>query len=231
MSEINEREEIKVQNADTENDVKTASVPKQEVKEERPALPPHKEYAKRNLQFHNYYNQLLFAICVAVVLAVAVAVAYNVVIGLSIGAVAAVIYAVFVSDEAYKKLGVKYKSIAGGAAVSACRARYGEVFWLPSRIIGFDVIRIDDRAFSSPKNEELKCVFLPSTLKEIGENIFEDCPSLCEIHFEGSEKDWERIEKKTDFSSLNLKFDAKYPPIPKKKNKKNTAAKKDTAQK
>ena len=81
----------------------------------------------------------------------------------------------------------------------------------------FDVTRIEDKAFLSKHNAELRCVFLPKTLLSIGKDVFEGCQSLEAIFFEGTEEEWERIEKETDLSSLRITFEAKYPPVVKKK--------------
>ncbi len=207
----------------------TSANNEQQIKDPKaaPALPPHKIYTRRLVKFRAYYSQLLITMGILAAISVVIAVAFNLIIGVAIAIATAIIYAFFVSDEMYKKLGIKYTSISGGLKINVSHARYGNVLWIPSNIIGLDVIEIGDRAFLSENNEALSCVFLPSTLKKIGENIFENCSSLTDVHFEGSEKQWRKIENKTDFSALNLKFDAKYPPLPKKKTtQKKSASKK-----
>ena len=208
-----------------ENEVSSEITSEKEEKETKPSLPPHKAYAKRVLQFESYYRQLIIILGVIIAVAIAIAVVYNVLIGLSAAIVASVIYAVFVSDEMFKRLGLNYKSVSGGIKITSCRARYGDVIWIPAKLMGFDVIRIDDRAFDSTKNDSLTCVFFPSSIKEIGEDIFAGCNAITEIHFEGTEEEWKKIKKDTDLDSLTVRFGAKYPPIPKKKKKQSKAKK------
>ena len=188
-------------------------------KKETQALPPHKEYAKRMAQFNVYYFQLLAIIGAIVILAVVLAVTQSVIVGVSLAVASAVLYKFFTSDEMFKRLGMDYSSVEGGMRVKACRARYGDVMWIPSKLIWFDVIEIGDRAFASEKNAELKRVFFPVSLKKIGEDIFADNTSVSEIFFEGTQEEWEKIEKHTDLSDYKVIFEAKYPPIPKKKKK------------
>ena len=92
--------------------------------------------------------------------------------------------------------------------------------WIPSKLIFFEVTRIENEAFNSKHNGELRCVFLPKTLRSIGSDVFKSCDALEDIFFEGSEAEWEKIEKETDFSALKVTFNAVYPPIAKKKKKK-----------
>ena len=193
--------------------------------ERSPALPPHKEYARRILKYKNYYFQLLCIMGAIAAVGVVVAVMFNLLFGVSLAVFSAVIYAFLASDEMYKSIGIKYKSVVGGIKLISCRATYGNVLWIPSSLIGFDVIEIGDRAFSSPKNDILTRVFLPKTLKKIGAEAFADCEALKEIFFEGTETEWNKIEKNTDISAYKIIFEAKYPPIPKKKKKKKTSKK------
>ena len=187
-------------------------------------LPPHKEYAKRMLSFSEKYIMTLCGAGVAIAAGIAIAIFYEFIIGVAAVALGVVIYVKFVNSDLYSQLGFEYKTYTEGLCLTLCRARYGDVMWVPSRLIYFDVTRIEDKAFSSKHNEELRCVFLPKSLKSIGKDIFEDCHALEDVFFEGSEAEWEKIEKETDFSSFRLTFDAKYPPV-KKKTKEKKAKK------
>lgn len=236
INEDMEEQEVSVPESEISETAKLAEVSEQEpsteqaanndtpsdtpAEEKKPALPPHKEYAKRTAQFNNFYIQLLCCVGVMIAIGIVAAVIYNVLFGVIIAVVGAVLYTFLASDEMFKKLGIRYTSGEGGITVLACRAKYGDVMWIPSTLIGFDVIKIGDSAFRSAKNQELKRVFLPESLKEIGSDIFEGCDALTDIYFQGSKEQWEKIEKKTDLSGYRITFDAKYPPIPKKKKKK-----------
>ena len=186
----------------------------------KPELPPHKEYAKRMLGFNEKYIMTLCGAGVAIAAGIALAVFYEFIIGVAAAALGIVIYVKFVNADLYSLLGFEYKTYTDGLSLTLCRARYGDVMWIPAKLMYFDVTKIEDKAFSNKHNEELRCVFLPKSLKSIGKDVFEDCPALEDIFFEGSESEWEKIEKKTDFSALHLTFNAKYPPVKKKSKKK-----------
>ena len=185
----------------------------------RPANPPHKEYAKRMLSFSSFYIGFIVIVGVIMALAVAVAVLYNVMLGVAIAAFGVFFYTSFLSENLSKTLGFRYVSLAGGIRLTMCRARYGEVMWVPESLMWFDVIAIGDGAFTSPKNAELKKVFLPKTLTEIGKDVFSGCDALEDIYYQGSEEEFAKISSETDFSAYRIIFDAKYPPMPKKKKK------------
>ena len=122
-------------------------------------------------------------------------------------------------------LGIEYKTYEKGMKLTKCRARYGDVFWVPARLMFFDVVKIENKAFCNDHNAELRCVFLPKSLQAIGKDVFEGCDALEDIFFEGSCEEWEKIEKLTDLSSLRITFDAKYPAIKKKSKKKKSKKK------
>ena len=192
---------------------------------EKPALPPHKEYAKRMLNFNEKYIMTLCAAGVAIAAGLALIMYYKFIAGAAVAALGVIIYTKFVDLDLYNQLGFEYKTYTEGLKLTLCRARYGDVLWIPSKLFYFDVTRIEDKAFSNKYNEELRCVFLPKSLRSIGKDVFDDCPALTDIFFEGSEAEWERIEKETDLSSFSITFDAKYPPV-KKNNKAKAKAKK-----
>lgn len=192
----------------------------------RPANPPHKEYAKRMLSFSGFYIGFIVIVGVIMALAVAVAVLYNVMLGVAIAAFGVFFYTSFLSENLSKTLGFRYVSLAGGIRLTMCRMRYGEVMWVPESLMWFDVIAIGDGAFASPKNAELKKVFLPKTLTEIGKDVFSGCDALEDIYYQGSEEEFAKISSETDLSAYRIIFDAKYPPLPKKKKKSAAPAEK-----
>ena len=198
---------------------------KPEIKE-KPVLPPHKEYAKRMQSFSEKYIMTLCAAGVAIAAGLALAMYFQFLVGIAVAALGVIVYVKFVEIDLYSQLGFEYKTYTEGLKITLCRARYGDVLWIPSRLFYFDVTRLEDKAFANKYNEELRCVFLPKSLRSIGKDVFEDCPALEEIFFEGSEAEWERIEKESDLSSFRITFDAKYPPVNKKKKAKSKAKKK-----
>ena len=192
-------------------------------------LSPDEEYIKRTLAFGEYYRRLLCVAGAIEAAAIALAVLWNVLVGVSIAVLGAVIYFVYASDEAYKKLGVRYVSGVGGITITKCRAVYGDTLIIPPSLIGLDTLSIGDRALCvSDKNKDLRIIYLPATLKTVGEDIFEGCDALEEICFEGSREEWKKIDSRTDFTSYEITFCAEYPKLP-KKEKKSRKKKKDSA--
>ena len=121
------------------------------------------------------------------------------------------IYYVLTANELIDKLGIVYKTSAGSLEVNACRMRYGDVFFVPSRLLWYDVERIGDGAFSSPKNAALREVYIPKTIKSIGKDVFSLCDSLEALRFEGSEEEWQAIENESELCGVVVTFDAVYP--------------------
>ena len=193
---------------------------------ERPTLPPHKEYAKRMLNFSDFYIGFIAIVGIIMALAVAIAVIYSVALGVAIALFGVFFYVNFLPDNMSKILGFRYVSLPGGIRLTMCRARYGEVMWVPDRLMWFDVIAIGEGAFSSPKNSELKKVFLPKTLTEIGKDIFAGCDALEDIYYQGTAEEFSKIKCETDLSAYRMIFDAKYPPMLKKKKPARAAKKK-----
>lgn len=193
--------------------------------EEKKPLAPHKEYAKRMQSFKNKYLMTLYAAGTAIAIGIGVAIFYEFIIGVAAVALGVVIYIKFVNADLYSLLGFEYKTYAEGLKITKCRARYGDVLWVPSALMSFEVTKIGDKAFDNEHNRELRCVFLPKTLKYIGRDVFSRCEALEDIFFEGSEEDWEKVEKLSDLSAFRITFDAKYPPIKKKKKEKKAKKK------
>ena len=207
-----------------ESDVSAETAPEQ--KKQAPAVPPHKEYAKRMLNFSEFYIGFILTVGLIMAFAVVMAVLYSVAVGVALAAFGVLLYTTLLSDNMSKMLGFKYVSLAGGIRLTMCRARYGEVMWVPDRLMGFDVIAIGDGAFKSPRNVGLKKVFLPKTLTAIGKDVFEGCEALEDIYYQGSEEEFAKISCETELSAYRIIFDAKYPPVAKKKKKPAKAAQK-----
>ncbi len=179
-------------------------------------LTPAEEYIKRMQAFSKFYISILALVAAIMAGAIVAAVLYDVLVGLSFALFGAILYAVQVSDRMSREVGMRYLSQAGGIRITTCRARYGERLFIPNSLMWFDVIEIGDSAFSSDKNAELKEVFLPSSLKVIGKDVFSGCDALETIYYEGTEEKFSEVLSETDLSGFKIVFDAEYPQIPKK---------------
>lgn len=177
---------------------------------------PEKLFPLRYEKYNSFYLLVVLSAAVALGVGIFVAVTDELLWGVGIFFAAIFIYVYFTTSELHEKLGIWYKTDAGRLLVTKCRARYGDVFYIPSRLIFYDVEELCDKAFFSPldKNKELKAVFLPKTLRRIGTDVFASCESLAEIYFEGSEAEWAKIESATSLEGLTVIFDST---LPKKK--------------
>ena len=193
----------------------------------KPAKKPHREYGARMLAFEAFYTQILAGVAAIIVVGIAVAVMFNVIVGASVAVSAAFFYKYTVDDRLKKSLGLSYKTAVGGLRLTCCKAVYGGVMWIPSRLLWHDVISIEASALRPTEKYTLTRIFLPRTLREISPDAFALCDTLKEIYFEGSEAEWRAIDGTDKLEGYSLLFDVKYPPIPKKK--KVAPPKKDTS--
>ena len=174
---------------------------------------PEKLFPIRLSKFNSFYLLVVLASVVALGVGIFVAVTNDLLWGTVIFFAAIAIYVYFTSSELHDKLGIWYKTDAGKLFVTKCRAKYGDVFYIPRRLLWYDVEVICDEAFLSPanKNASLHSVFLPKTVKKIGKNVFASCSSLCKICFEGTEEEWNAVENETSLDGIEVIFGASYP--------------------
>lgn len=228
MSDINKQDlaETEAESIGEKSNIETEAANTPQSPTETPKLPPHKEYARRMAFFKMMYLQTIVCTATLAILGIALGVRYNVLVGLAIVLCVAFVYNRLTADDLNKRLGMRCKIVVGGLSITRCRAIYGDVLWVPSVLMWNNVEDIGNRAFSCEENATLTRVFLPSSLKTIGADVFAGCDSLRDIYFEGSREAWEKISSKTDMSAYKITFEAKYPPIPKKKKKKQPPKKK-----
>ena len=171
------------------------------------------------------YFQLVIGVAVLAAAAIALAVLWKVFYGLLFAIIVALVYTVAASNILYSRLGFSYDSLPGALRIKDVYGKNRDQVFVPRRLFWLDVSEIGDRAFCHSSSTKITTVYLPSTLKTIGENVFEGCESLCRICFEGSEAEWESIEKKTSLEGIEILFSQEiaYPVKPKKQKK----AKKD----
>ena len=174
----------------------------------------------RYRRYGDYYALLLIVVGAAVAAAVGIGLFENVLLGIALAIASAVVYRICSEDEARKQLGLRVSHECGRITVRKGIACWGDTLVIPDRFEFAVVAKIADRAFDSKKNVDLKAVYLPVSIKHIGENIFGDELSLPEIHFEGTEEQWRSIESHTDLSSAVVFFEAAFPVVPKRRFKK-----------
>ena len=187
-----------------------ATTPKKKKKD------PAKLFPIRYSKFNDFYLLVVLASAFALGIGITLAVTDDLFWGLAIFFSAILVYAYFTSSELHDKLGLWYRTESGSLYITKCRAKYGDVFYIPSRLLWYDVEELCDNAFfsSTGKNSELCAVYLPKSLKKIGCDVFASCDSLKTIFFEGNEEEWNKIEKNTDLEGLEIIFETPYPKKP-----------------
>ena len=141
-----------------------------------------------------------------VAVGVVLAVFLSVLAGLALALVAIILYMLRTRIILSRELGISYRSTSGELNVTSFDAKEKEEIFIPSRLLMLDVCEIEGDAFSSPASKNLRSVHLPATLKVIGKDIFSSCDMLETVYFQGSAKEWDNIDKTTDFEKYNLIF-------------------------
>lgn len=186
-------------------------------KTDKPKKDPAKLYPARLSKFSSFYLCLVILASAGLLIAIYAAVAHELWWGALIAAVSVICYVRFTESEMRDKLGLTYKTGVATLSITSCRPKYGDVLYIPAKLLWYDVEEICDNAFKPKRNAELVEVYLPKSLKRIGKDVFCSCESLAAIRFEGTEAEWEAIDKETDLSCYEITFEAKYPEVKKSK--------------
>ena len=182
-----------------------------------PAEDPFELYPVRYARVTRFYLCIVLISFIGFMGAVFAAIYKDLLWGALIGAISFFVYVVFTSNELLEKLGIAYKTSVGSLTLTYCRKRYGDVFFIPSRLLWYDVERIGDNAFRSETNATLKEIYIPASIKSIGKDAFAACTELRAVRFEGTREEWEAISCESDLSHIELCFNAAFPLIPNKK--------------
>ena len=70
----------------------------------------------------------------------------------------------------------------------------------PTALDGDKVTEIDRRAF---EDEEITSVSFPNTIKEIGTKAFNNCTSLTDVYYDGTEEEWNEIDISTGNDAIH----------------------------
>ena len=182
-----------------------------------PAQDPFELYPMRYAKFKTFYLGIVIISFVGFMGAICAAIYKDLLWGAIIAAISFFVYLVFTSNELIERLGLSYKTSVGSLELTYCCKKYGDVFFIPSRLLWYDVERIGDNAFRSEKNAGLKEIYIPASIKSIGKDAFAACADLKAVRFEGSRDEWESIANESDLTGIEVSFGASFPPIPKKK--------------
>jgi len=177
-------------------------------------------FPMRYAKFCSFYQGVVLISFAGIIAAICSAIYGTLLWGAIFGAASIFFYFTFTSNELIERLGLSYKTKTGSLEITYCRRKYGDVFFIPSKLVWYDVERIGDNAFRSEKNAELLEIYIPKSIKSIGKDILGGCRDLTAIRYEGSEEEWNSIESETDFSGVNVTFNAVFPAIPQKEKDK-----------
>ena len=169
-------------------------------------------------------KKYMTALVISAILAAAsicVAVMIKVSYGL-IGAMATVVvYMGCVGHILYSRLGFAYTSTTGALKITEIYGKKRDELWIPRRLLRLDVCEIGSKACDHSSTEKVRFIHLPKTIKTIGDDAFSGCKNLELICFEGSEEEWNEIEKGSGLDGIKILFCdvVAYPEKPSKKGK------------
>ncbi len=181
-----------------------------------------KKYLSHLTRFNGFYLSLV-VICIALCIGgTVIAILLNLAVGIILAVAAAVLYATLSTRRAYSLLGLRFKSVRGEIHITSIDCVFEDTVYVPDRLVWADVTRIGDGAFASEKNKDLLFVYIPRGIEHIGEDIFGENTSHITVFFEGDDKEWERIDKHTDFSSITVMCSVPFPRLAKNKKGRST---------
>lgn len=175
-----------------------------------------KAYLTRLSAFNKGYRQLVVAVFVGVLAGIALAIHMNLWLGIGIAVFAATAYVYFASSDCRRLLGIVYKNQKGRISVEQAVLRHGDTVVIPDRLIWADVTELADKAFVSSRNAALCRVYIPKSIKRMGESLLGEDGRTVTFLYEGSPEEWEEIEKQTDLSGCTVVFNVPFPRLPKK---------------
>ena len=168
-----------------------------------------------------YTEIVIFSILIAAA-GIFVAIQLVLWIGVAIAIAGALFYAVFTRLMLKVFLGMSYQSTSGAITITKICAKDQTETFVPRRLLWVNVTKLGDGAFMSESADLMRSVHLPATLTEIGKNIFDGCSALKTVYFEGTQEEWEKIKKDTDFDGFELVFcDPALYSVSKKRKKKS----------
>ena len=115
--------------------------------------------------------------------------------------------------------GMEFKAYHGCLTVTGLYGKNREVVYIPDKLIMLTVTEIGNRAFTHESSKSIREIYIPKSILRIGTSAFAKLPALTDLYYEGSEEEWEAIEKHTELSGCTVVFNAAFPRLPKKVKK------------
>jgi len=168
-------------------------------------------YAYQVEDFNVFYPMVTVCVAVACIVAVIIALLWKIFAGVLTFAVACAAYYTIMSWKVYNTFGMRYGREGGGIVANELICLSKDCIIVPRALMWTHVEQIADGAFDREENRKVKTVYVPSTVKYIGTS---DLLPHCEILYEGSREDWERIEKKVEIPASAVSFLVRHPGTP-----------------
>lgn len=185
-----------------------------------------KEYTEQEFlsdlkRMNEQYRTTVILVGAFILCATVTAVAWKVSYGLMIALIGVIMYIGAVGQLLYRRLGLSYVSLAGSLRVSEIYGKDRDSAYIPKRLLWLEVSELGARASAHASSAEVRTLYLPATLKRIGEGALDGFSSLSLICFEGSEEEWSAIEGAYVPKGAEIEFGraVAYPEKPKKEKK------------
>ena len=169
------------------------------------------KYAAKRSRADSSYLQITLGVCAASLAGIAIAVIKSVLWGTVLCLLSALVYKAFASDDIEKQLGIRYKSVCGHISIKSAVGVIDGKAVSPSRLVWSTVSSIEDGAFSSDGNHDLLCIYIPNTVKSIGECPFGNLAIRPSIYYEGTPDDWKKINGSKAFKDCSVIFNCPQP--------------------
>ena len=161
-------------------------------KESKEALSPEDAAFGNWKEFEKFYKQLLVGCAVVLIMGIVVAVLTSALIGMGIFLGGCGVYLYFAKDELKNRLGLGYKRVLDGWAVTPVAEKKTDVLWIPEKLMGLPVTEL----FAEEEKEvpQIREIYLPESIRRLDGGIFEKLPNLKRVYYLGSEEQWNRVE-------------------------------------
>lgn len=148
-----------------------------------PSEPTDVSFADALKGFRNFYIFLIVACALMAVIAILLAVYVHPLGGLAVALILCLCYRIFLPDELSRRLGLSYRRVSDGIALSVKTAKREEIE-LPSRLMGLDVTALEAPA-NTASAASVRLLRIPSSLLRIDPKAFSAMPVLEELVFDG----------------------------------------------
>jgi len=171
---------------------------------------PSEAYAAALAGFDGYYRRLLIRIGSVMLLAVALALLTPVVIGVAVAALGAVAYAYYTKNALSSRLGLTYRSIVGGLAITSIKPCCEQTVYVPATLMYTRVITLKACALAK-EGHTVELLYLPATLRTVEDGAWDGAISLRTVCFGGTAEQWEALGAPALPEGVSLSFEEDYP--------------------